>query len=56
MLIKSAVFLAILSACLGFERDENYYINENDTIVNLFLKTMDLSDYKIPPADNLGSF
>lgn len=56
MLLKLSVFLAIFSACKGFEGDENYYINENDTIVNLFLKTMELSDYKIPPADNLGFF
>lgn len=54
MLVRVVVIIALVSSCLGFERDENYYSDGNETIVNLLLKTMELSDYKMPPVDNLG--
>lgn len=54
MLIEIIAIVAIVARCSGYERDENYYINENDTIVNIFVKTMDLSDYKVPAVDSIG--
>lgn len=55
-LIKAIVTLALVSVTVGFERDENYFHNENETIVELFFKTMDISDYKVPQVDSLGGF
>jgi hypothetical protein len=55
MLIKTLATLAIAAGiCCGFERDENYYRNENETIVDVFLRTMKITDYKVPAVDNLG--
>lgn len=55
MLVKSLAILATLANIgAGFERDENYYNNENETIVEIFARTMDLSDYKVPAVDHLG--
>lgn len=56
MLTKALAILATLAnICSGFERDENYYNNENETIVDIFARTMDLSDYKVPAVDHLGA-
>lgn len=55
MLTKALAILAALANIgSGFERDENYYNNENETIVDIFARTMDLSDYKVPAVDHLG--
>lgn len=54
MLMKALVTVAIVNICAGFERDENYYTSENETIVDFFVRTMDLSDYKVPAVDHLG--
>lgn len=56
MLIKCFAIVALVKICAGFGRDENYYHNENDTLVELFWKTMDLTDYNAPSVDKLGCF
>lgn len=56
MLMKALAILAALATIgHGFERDENYYNNENETIADIFARTMDLSDYKVPAVDHLGA-
>lgn len=55
MLIKVVAIVACLNICLGFKRDENYNSNENATLVDIFVRTMDLSDYKVPTVDSTGS-
>ena len=54
MLFKVVTSLAIVSICCGFERDEKFINNENETIVRIFTRTMRISDYKVPDVDNLG--
>ena len=54
VIIKALTFLAFVNICVGFERDENYLYSGNETIVETFLKTMELSDYKMPSVDHLG--
>lgn len=54
MLIKVVAILAISNVCWGFKRDERYNNYENETIVDIFVRTMDLSDYKVPAVDHSG--
>lgn len=53
-MIKLFVIVLILNFCFALERNENYNTNENETIVDTFLRTMRISDYKVPDVDNLG--
>lgn len=54
MFTKALVIIAFVNICTGFERDENYHTSENETIVDFYVRTMDLSDYKVPAVDHLG--
>jgi len=54
MIINAGAILAFVNVCLGFARDQKYHNNENDTLLDLFVKTMDISDYKVPAVDSLG--
>jgi hypothetical protein len=56
MIIKTLTTLALVVSCLGFEREESFRNYENDTIVDLFLRSMKLSDYLRPSVDRLGVF
>lgn len=54
MLLRVVAYLAIANICCGFERDEKFINNENETIVSIFTRSMRISDYKVPDVDNLG--
>lgn len=54
MLKKAVVIIAFLNICAAFKHDENYISSENESLVDLYMRTMDLSDFKIPAVDNLG--
>jgi hypothetical protein len=54
MLIKVIATLAVANICCGFERDEKYNSNDSETTLDIFLRTMKISDYKVPEVDNLG--
>lgn len=54
MLLKVVASFVVVSICCGFQRDERFKSNENETIVNIFTQTMKISHYKVPQVDNLG--
>jgi hypothetical protein len=53
-MLKIFTALAIVAVCRGFERDEKFVNNENETIASVFMRTMRISDFKQPNVDNLG--
>jgi hypothetical protein len=55
IIVSSIAIFAIAKCCWGYDRDENYQNNENDTILDILLRKMELSDYIKPEIDQLGS-
>lgn len=53
-MLKILAVVAIATVCRGFERDEKFVNNENETIASVFMRTMKISDFKVPNVDNLG--
>lgn len=53
-LINAFAIVLFISLCSGFERDENFHINDDKNILNCFFKRMNLSEYKMPPIDTTG--
>lgn len=55
MLMKVVVTLVVLvTCCCAYEKDENYLDNEDESIVELLMRDMKLSDYKVPEIDSEG--
>lgn len=54
MLIKSVAIISLFNASAAFERDEHFYNNENESFISLFVRKMELSDYKVPEVDSSG--
>lgn len=54
VIMKAVAMFAFISICSGFERDDKYHNNENETLVDTFVRTMELSDFKVPPVDHAG--
>jgi hypothetical protein len=54
MAIKAVAIISLVTVCAAFERDENYYNNENESYISLFSRNMKLSDYKKPTMDSPG--
>jgi hypothetical protein len=55
--MKVAVVLMLcllLEACIAVESDDNYIHHQNEALYQVYLRTMRLSDYKVPEIDSPG--
>lgn len=43
-----------MNICCGFEQNKTHSNNKNETVMDIFLRTMEITDYKVPDVDNLG--
>ncbi|CRK96891.1 CLUMA_CG009993, isoform A [Clunio marinus] len=51
MFLKTVVILFYVKFCFGYTRDVNLEINENETIVDLLTRSMEITDYIVPEID-----
>lgn len=51
ILQRILILLGVALSCNGLRWDENYDLGENMTLIDVFMKSMELSDYRVP---NIG--